>query len=33
MGEILRQIYERQLDGDVQTLEQGLTLARELINR
>jgi tRNA nucleotidyltransferase (CCA-adding enzyme) len=31
MGEILRQIYERQLDGDVQGLEQGLALARELI--
>jgi tRNA nucleotidyltransferase (CCA-adding enzyme) len=31
IGEILRQIYERQLDGDVQTPEQGLTLARELI--
>ena len=31
MGEILRQVYERQLDGEVQTLDQGLRLARELV--
>jgi tRNA nucleotidyltransferase (CCA-adding enzyme) len=31
MGEILRQIYERQLDGEVQTLEHGLSVARTLI--
>jgi len=31
MGEILRQVYERQLDGEVQTLEQGLLAARGFI--
>ena len=31
MGEILRQVYEKQLDGEIQTLEQGLTAARGLI--
>jgi tRNA nucleotidyltransferase (CCA-adding enzyme) len=31
MGEILRQIYERQLDGSVTTLDEGLALARELV--
>ena len=31
MGEILKQIYERQLDGEIATLEQGLALARTLI--
>jgi tRNA nucleotidyltransferase (CCA-adding enzyme) len=31
MGQILRQIYERQLDGEVQTLEDGLAAARRLI--
>ena len=29
MGEILRAIYERQLDGSVTTLDEGLTVARE----
>lgn len=33
MGEILRKIYERQLDGDVKTLEEGLAVAREVIAR
>jgi len=28
MGEILRQIYEKQLDGEIQTLDQGLIAAR-----
>jgi tRNA nucleotidyltransferase (CCA-adding enzyme) len=28
VGEILKKIYEKQLDGEVTTLEQGLTLAR-----
>jgi tRNA nucleotidyltransferase (CCA-adding enzyme) len=32
IGRILQQIYERQLDGEIQDLEQGLTLARSLIN-
>ena len=31
MGELLKQIYERQLDGEVRTLEEGLDLARTLI--
>ena len=31
MGEILRKIYERQLDGDVTTLDQGLAAARSVI--
>lgn len=31
VGEILRRIYERQLDGEVRTREQGLELARRLI--
>ena len=30
MGEILRHIYERQLDGEISTIEQGLDLARTL---
>jgi tRNA nucleotidyltransferase (CCA-adding enzyme) len=32
MGEILRKVYERQLDGDVTTLDEGLAIARGLIN-
>jgi tRNA nucleotidyltransferase (CCA-adding enzyme) len=31
MGDLLRQIYERQLDGGVRTLEDGLRIAREMI--
>jgi hypothetical protein len=31
MGEILRQIYERQLDGEVRTLEEGLAVARSVV--
>jgi tRNA nucleotidyltransferase (CCA-adding enzyme) len=31
MGEILKQIYERQLDGEISTIEQGLDVARELV--
>jgi tRNA nucleotidyltransferase (CCA-adding enzyme) len=31
MGEILKQVYERQLDGEIATLEQGLALAKTLI--
>jgi tRNA nucleotidyltransferase (CCA-adding enzyme) len=31
MGELLRQIYERQLDGEITTLEEGLAAARSLI--
>jgi tRNA nucleotidyltransferase (CCA-adding enzyme) len=31
VGEILKQIYERQLDGTVTTLDDGLVLARELL--
>ena len=32
MGEILRAVYEKQLDGEVTSLEEGLRLARTLIN-
>ena len=28
MGEILKQIFERQLDGEIRSLEEGLALAR-----
>ena len=31
VGQILRQIYERQLDGSIATLEDGITLAREIL--
>jgi tRNA nucleotidyltransferase (CCA-adding enzyme) len=31
MGEVLRLIYEQQLDGRVQTLEEGLALAAEIM--
>jgi tRNA nucleotidyltransferase (CCA-adding enzyme) len=30
VGEILKQIYERQLDGEITTLDEGLTLAKEI---
>jgi tRNA nucleotidyltransferase (CCA-adding enzyme) len=33
MGEILREVYERQLDGRFTTLEEGLETAREIIAR
>jgi tRNA nucleotidyltransferase (CCA-adding enzyme) len=31
VGVILRQVYERQLDGEITTVEQGLTLARDIL--
>jgi tRNA nucleotidyltransferase (CCA-adding enzyme) len=31
MGEILRQIYERQLDGEIESVDDGLAIARDLI--
>jgi tRNA nucleotidyltransferase (CCA-adding enzyme) len=31
MGEILRQVYERQLDGRVTSVEQGVTVAQEIL--
>ena len=31
MGEILRRLYEQQLDGHVQTLDEGLALARAIV--
>jgi tRNA nucleotidyltransferase (CCA-adding enzyme) len=31
MGEILKQVYERQLDGDIQTLDEAIADARRLI--
>ncbi len=33
MGEVLRRIYERQLDGDVSTVEDGLRFARDYLSR
>ena len=33
MGELLKQIYERQLDGEITTIEEGIEAARELIQR
>jgi hypothetical protein len=30
MGTLLKTIYDRQLDGDVTTLDEGLALARRL---
>jgi len=33
MGELLRRLYERQLDGEVSTLEEGLDAARQLLER
>ena len=33
VGRILRQIYERQLDGSIQNVEDGIELAKELIER
>ncbi len=33
MGALLKQIYERQLDGAVTTVEQGVALAREVLGR
>jgi tRNA nucleotidyltransferase (CCA-adding enzyme) len=32
VGEVLKQIYERQLDGDIKTLDDGLELARSLVS-
>lgn len=32
MGEILRQVYERQLDGSIATLDEGITAARHLLS-
>ena len=33
VGDVLKQIYERQLDGEITTLEQGLAVARELMGQ
>ncbi len=33
VGVILRQIYERQLDGSIQNVDEGIALARELVRR
>ena len=32
MGEILRRLYELQLDGRLQTLDEGLTLAQRIVD-
>jgi tRNA nucleotidyltransferase (CCA-adding enzyme) len=31
VGEVLRQVYERQLDGEVTSVEDGVALARRLL--
>jgi hypothetical protein len=33
MGVLLKQIYERQLDGEISTTEEGIQAARDLIQR
>jgi tRNA nucleotidyltransferase (CCA-adding enzyme) len=33
MGELLRQIYEKQLDGSITTVDEGVAMARELLAR
>ena len=33
VGEVLKQIYEKQLDGSIATLDQGLELAREMVRQ
>jgi len=33
VGDVLKQIYERQLDGEITTVEQGLAVARELMGQ
>jgi tRNA nucleotidyltransferase (CCA-adding enzyme) len=32
MGRLLNQLYERQLDGEFDSIEKGLELARELVH-
>jgi hypothetical protein len=32
MGEVLKQIYEKQLDGEITTVEEGLEEAKRLLN-
>jgi tRNA nucleotidyltransferase (CCA-adding enzyme) len=31
MGDLLKRVYERQLDGEVRTLEEGLAMVREML--
>jgi tRNA nucleotidyltransferase (CCA-adding enzyme) len=33
MGEVLRRIYERQLDGELTTLEEGVEMAKDIVSR
>lgn len=33
VGEILKQVYERQLDGEIRTVEEGVDLAKEIMGR
>jgi hypothetical protein len=33
MGATLKQLYERQLDGEIATLEDGLRVAQELLTK
>ena len=32
IGEILKEVYERQLDGEITTIEAGIALARRLVS-
>jgi len=32
MGALLKQIYERQLDGEITTTEEGITLASQILS-
>jgi hypothetical protein len=31
MGDLLKRVYERQLDGEVRTLDEGLAVVRDLL--
>jgi hypothetical protein len=31
MGQLLKQVYERQLDGEICTVEEGVALARRIL--
>jgi tRNA nucleotidyltransferase (CCA-adding enzyme) len=33
VGDVLKQVYEKQLDGEITTIEQGIALARQLLER
>ncbi|MEQ1573798.1 MAG: hypothetical protein ABL993_06080, partial [Vicinamibacterales bacterium] len=31
VGEVLKAVYERQLDGEIRTIDEGISVAREII--